>query len=946
MSANEPANSPPGPLSPLSPKAAHWAQVRELFAQARERGPADGQAWLRAQAVAPAVLTEVLSLLAHVPGGSADQTTDPLLSGPGMPGADGSEPASPHIGARLGGWQVTRRLGSGGMGEVFEARRADGSYEGRAAVKLLKRGMDSTAVLQRFALERQSLARLSHPNIAGLLDAGASEDGLPYFVMEYVDGRPIDQAVRGLALAARLGLFLQLADAVAHAHRNLLVHRDLKPGNVLVDGRAQVKLLDFGIAKALDPLETAGTAALDATFGGVRPYTPNYASPEQVRGEPVTTSTDIYSLGVLLYELLTGTRPTGRAATTPAQAARSVLEDEPARPSSLSPEQAPDPQWLSTRKQLEGDLDNILLKALDKAIERRYASVDALAADIRNYLSGHPVSARPASPAYVLGKFVRRNRWPVMAAALGGVGLATGLAAALLQGRVAAALGVLGLAGGLGLALLQGRQAALSRDEARRQLAGVKHITTELVFRFGDAISQIPGGARSQEAMLKQTVESLDVTLRIAPDDPELIVLVASALGRLAQIQGNPTFSGPERAAEAEATVARALVLAGRVWTQKRGDWRFVSQHLITLLTQATLLRGQGRPADGLAVLALAAERSAEALAERLPDEGLAGVMELRANIWTNMAHFNDHVARPSLGRPDEALRYYDRAESEFRALYGNPALVAEMNRVTEPGSPPAEEWARHNLGNVYAGRALVRQRLDDDEAMRRDAEAGLALRHENIRCNPGSAIWRQSLMLDSNTLAIALLRLADNAGALAASQRAWEIVGERLREEGPQSTWDATRANFAPQYGRALAANGRHAEALPVYDLGLQRLARLLQAADTPALQQRLAWLQVQRVRSMLELGEQDAALALLGPALTRLKACRADAGVEREARLAHAEGLALLARTGVDATAVGQALDELSAAARMRPLSRGHRALQRVLLASGASEAAGGGA
>ena len=951
MSADEPAASP---QRPLTPKAAHWAQVRELFAQARERGPVDGEAWLRAQAVAPAVLAEVLSLLAHAPGASVDETADPLLSGPGLPGPDTGELASPHIGARLGGWQITRRLGSGGMGEVFEARRADGSYEGRAAVKLLKRGMDSSAVLQRFALERQALARLSHPNIAGLLDAGASEDGLPYFVMEYVDGRPIDQAVRGLPLAARLGLFLQLADAVAHAHRNLLVHRDLKPGNVLVDGRAQVKLLDFGIAKALDPLEATGGAALDATggavldatFGGVRPYTPNYASPEQVRGEPVTTSTDIYSLGVLLYELLTGTRPTGRAATTPAQAARSVLEDEPTRPSSLSPEQAPDPQWLSTRKQLEGDLDNILLKALDKAIERRYASVDALAADIRNCLSGHPVSARPASPAYVLGKFVRRNRWAVVAGALGSVGLATGLAAALLQGRVAAALGVLGLAGGLGLALLQARQAALSRDEARRQLAGVKHITTELVFRFGDAISQLPGGARSQEAMLKQTVESLDVTLQIAPDDPDLIVLVASALGRLAQIQGNPTFSGPERAAEAEATVARALALASRVWTQKRGDWRFVSQHLIALLTQATLLRGQGRPADGLAVLALAADRSAEALAERLPDEGLAGVMELRANIWTNMAHFNDHVARPSLNRPSEALRYYDRAESEFRALYGNPALVAEMNRVTEPGSPPAEEWARHNLGNVYAGRALVRQRLDDDEAMRRDAEAGLALRHENIRCNPGSAIWRQSLMLDSNTLAIALLRLADNAGALAASQRSWEIVTERLREEGPQSTWDATRATFAPQYGRALAANGRHAEALPVYDLGLQRLAGLLQAADTPALRQRLAWLQVQRARSMLVLGEHAAAFVLLRPALARLKACVAAPGVEREARLAHAEGLALLARLGADVMAAGQALDELAAAARMRPLSNVHQALLRELQSGGESEAGGRGA
>ena len=235
------------------------------------------------------------------------------------------------------------------MGKVFEARRADGQYDGRAAVKLLKRGMDSAAVLQRFALERQTLARLSHPHIARLLDAGASDDGLPYFVLEYVHGPPIDQAVRGLALERRLHLFLQLTDAVSHAHRNLLVHRDLKPGNVLVDSDGNVKLLDFGIAKALDPLEGhPGEGSSDTTVAGQCPYTPHYASPEQVRGEPVSTATDIYSLGVLLYQMLTGTRPTGRHATTPAETARSVLEDPPTRPSRLSASQAVDPQWLST----------------------------------------------------------------------------------------------------------------------------------------------------------------------------------------------------------------------------------------------------------------------------------------------------------------------------------------------------------------------------------------------------------------------------------------------------------------------------------------------------------------------------------------------------------------------------------------------------------------------
>ncbi len=824
-------------------RARHWAQVRELYAAARQQPPALREAWLGAQGVADDIGAEVRSLLAH-----AGDEEDGFLSSPSLPWAEEDADGAQRIGQRLGDWQITARLGSGGMGEVFEARRADGSFEGVAAVKLLKRGMDSAAVLQRFAQERQALARLNHPHIARLLDAGASDDGLPYFVLEYVEGRPIDEAVRGLALEARLKLFLQLTDAVAHAHRNLLVHRDLKPGNVLVDGEGRVKLLDFGIAKALDPLEGADG---HTTVGGVRPFTPHYASPEQVRGEPVSTATDIYSLGVLLYQLLTGVRPTGRHATTPAEAARSVLEDAPTRPSRLSPREAIDPQWLHTRRKLEGDLDNILLKALEKPVVQRYASVDALAADVQAFLSGHPVSARAPRPGYVAGKFVRRNRWAVLAAALGGLGLACGLAAALLQERTAAALGVVGLAGGLLLALVQGRQAALARDEARRQLAGVKHITTELVFRYGDAISQLPGGARAQEAMLKQTIASLDVTLATAPDDPDLIVLVASALGRLAQIQGNPTFAGPERAAEAAATVARALALAGRAWAGKCQDWPFVSQHLITLLTQANMLRNRGRPADGLEVLALAQQRCTESLAGRLPEVGRADLLELRANIATNLAHFNDHSGRPSLGRPQEALRWYGEAEQAFRALYGDRALLAAMNRHTDPGSPAAEEWANHNLANVHVGRALVLQRLGDMAAMKREIEAALVRREDNLRRAPTSAIWRQSLMFDRNYLAQALLALGEHEAALAAAQAAWDTAAERLREEGAESPWAATQGNFAPQLARALAACGRATEALPVFDIALRRAAQLLAEADTPAARQQLAALQADRARA-----------------------------------------------------------------------------------------------
>ena len=240
------------------------------------------------------------------------------------------------------------------MGEVWLAERADGAYNGQAAIKVLRRGMDSSQVLQRFAQEQQALARLQHPHIAQLIDASRTPDGLPFFVMQRVQGQPIDAACVGLPLPAGLALFLQLADAVSYAHRNLLVHRDLKPSNVLVTAQGQVKLLDFGIAKALDPLDAAG---LD-TVAGERPFTPLYASPEQVRGEPMGTATDIYSLGVLLYVMLTGVRPYGRQASSAREVARSVLEEAPTRPSALSPQA----QWLQHQPRVAAHHGRALLQ--------------------------------------------------------------------------------------------------------------------------------------------------------------------------------------------------------------------------------------------------------------------------------------------------------------------------------------------------------------------------------------------------------------------------------------------------------------------------------------------------------------------------------------------------------------------------------------------------------
>ncbi len=479
--------------TPPAPDPSRWLQIKATFDAVVDLPTAQRDPPLMAAGLDAADLNELRSLLAHHDQASG---TQPFMGGSAASQfAQNEAQTAAQLGQRLGAWEIVRPVGVGGMGEVFEARRADGSYEGRAAVKLLKRGMDSTAVLRRFAQERQALARLSHPHIARLLDAGASEQGLPYFVLEFVEGQPIDVAVRGLTLEARLNLFLQLADAVAHAHRNLLVHRDLKPGNVLVNTEGQVKLLDFGIAKALDPLD--GNEG-NTTLGGQRPYTPNYASPEQVRGEPVSTATDIYSLGVLLYQMLTGTRPTGRNATTPAEAARCVLEDQPTKPSRLTADEAVDPQWLSTRKKLEGDLDNILLKALVKQASDRYVSVDALASDIKAYLDGRPVSARAASSAYVLTKFVQRNRATVTAA-----------------GAAVLAL-VLGLCG----TAWQAHRAGQALDSASARLTQTRSIARDLVMRYADTVMYLPGGMKLQTDMLTDTVAHLDKLGVDAAADP------------------------------------------------------------------------------------------------------------------------------------------------------------------------------------------------------------------------------------------------------------------------------------------------------------------------------------------------------------------------------------------------------------------------------------------
>ena len=393
-----------------------WRVVKTIAAEALDRPEGERAAFVEARCAADFVLRrEVLSLLA-----SARQATTlyetPLIAAGGMHAVlaevEAEAAGGSLSGRRIGAYRLLTELGRGGMGAAYLAERADQAFTRQVALKLIKRGMDTDAILRRFIHERQILANLNHPNIATLLDGGTTDDDLPYFVMEYVDGQPIDVycETRELSIPERLTLFLSVCAAVEHAHQNRVIHRDLKPANILVTRNGVPKLLDFGIAKLLDPDSGLHTEAI----GAARAMTPEYASPEQMRGATISAATDVYSLGILLYQLLTGHNPQASYGRTAADVERAICEDVPRPPSAL-------------RHDLPRDLDTIVLTALSKEPHRRYASARALADDIQRHLDGRPVLARQQTPASRVAAWATRHRRGLAVAAAEIAVLAIGL---------------------------------------------------------------------------------------------------------------------------------------------------------------------------------------------------------------------------------------------------------------------------------------------------------------------------------------------------------------------------------------------------------------------------------------------------------------------------------------------------------------------------------------
>ena len=398
---------------------ARLARVRRLF-DAADRLPRHAQdAWVHAAAGDAALAREVLDLLALADSETAIPTPASLLAD--LRDADPDDDmafADPMLDARIGPYRVLRLLGRGGMGAVYEARREDADFTLRVALKLLRPGAESEAAIRRFRFERRVLASLRHPNIAALLDGGMTDDGRPYFVMEFVEGDPITRwaDAHALDVPARVRLVRQVCDAVQHAHAHLVVHRDLKPANILVDARGVVRLLDFGIARLVQPADADDTGAESPpTETVVRTLTPEYASPEQFLGAPAQVASDVYSLGVVLYELLAGVRPyTLSGLSWPAMVSRLTEGDVP--PPSRAPEAtlADSDAIRQRRAKLRGDLDAIVLQAIARQPAQRYATVDQLAQELDAWLAGRPVRARRPSVGYRVGKLLRRRPLEIM----------------------------------------------------------------------------------------------------------------------------------------------------------------------------------------------------------------------------------------------------------------------------------------------------------------------------------------------------------------------------------------------------------------------------------------------------------------------------------------------------------------------------------------------------
>lgn len=777
-----------------------WEEVDPLFAAALDRHPEARDAFLDERCGEDLELRALVAELLH-------QATDPegAASGPGPnllreafardrgKGRDGAERL---VGTSVGPYRLDGVLGAGGMGTVYLGARDDGLFERQVAVKLLHLSLDTPGVVDRFGLERQILASLSHPGIAQMLDGGVTDDERPFLVMEHVEGERIDRYAdsRRLTVEDRLWLVLEVADAVDYAHRKLVVHRDLKPANIFVDAEGRVKLLDFGVAKLLD--SDGGSRSGATTRAGPRFLTPEYAAPEQIRSQPVSTATDVHALGALLYELLTGRRPFRAPSGSPFELQRAILEDTPPLPSVEVTRPPPDaaetptygadaatPEALARtrgttpdrlRRQLSGDLDAILSKALRKEPEERYGSVEELRADLHRHLTGRPVSAREGLWGYRARKFLRRNWLPVGAAA-GLILLLTGFTLALARAQAVTA-------------------AERDRAETEAENAGLVVDFLADVFRGRDP-DQAPSDTVTARELVSWGVERVDRELAHRPEiQAELLLILGSAWGNLGladeglRVMERALAIREERFGEESEEVAAALVAMGGVLRENQRD-----RESLPLAERALAIRRSLHSPDD--------PRLAEALTavgqglvnEDRPDPALVLLREAleirmqtpadaKALVGTQLAMA---YALRRAGRLDEAEAIYEEAIPRYRALPdAEPVEVAtHLNNLG---------YLRRRRGDFTGAEELYRQAL---ETVTEQIGAGHP-RSLTFAANLASALYEQGR--NEETLEVLRARAA-------AAEGQW-----------PEGHWRVVSAKKA--VGDLLLKEGRIEEAAPLH--------------------------------------------------------------------------------------------------------------------------------
>ncbi len=752
----------------MTMKPSNWKLIKDLFSAAIDLSPDERASFLRN---CDEELRIPLKTLIEAHEQAGEFIVEPAIVEIGLSEEDKLDF---YIGKQIDSYKIIREIGQGGMGTVYLANRADESFDKTVAVKLIKRGMDTSAVLKRFVMERQILANLEHPHIAGLLDGGSTEDGLPYLVMEYVEGEPITEFCisKNLDINARLELFQKVSLAVSYAHQNLVIHRDIKPSNILVTDDGTPKLLDFGIAKLLHPDWSLDTAEATATM--FRVMTPEYASPEQIRGLPITTASDVYSLGVVLYELLSGERPYKIHSRLPDEIQREVLGQEPVRPSSivskesrvqnsesgagtgkntkqetLNEQQVHESQTLDHRS-LKGDLDNIILKALRKEPERRYASVQEFSGDIRRHLAGLPVTATADTASYRVNKFVKRHRVGVFA-----------FAAMILTLLVSTSI-----------ATWQAIAAGNERDKSEQRFAQVRKLAHTILFDYQESIKETPGATEMRGKMIADSVEYLDNLASESDYSLKLQRDIVAAYRKIGDIQGS--FAGGGNLGKNEAALEsfrKALAIEETIVAanpESSEDNQMLARILLDIAQQHEYT-GDSQSGEAFARRAIEIFKkiTGELPAETKPRSDLArGLWTLASAVRSGgdldgaLAAYHESAEiyeKLAAEKPEErkfirnaALTYKNigavlELKKDFASAseYYNRALPIDTKNAAEE---PDSTTAQMDLSFTFGSLATVSMNLGDFNAALEHNRSKLAIQEKVAAADPKNAFAQSSL--------------------------------------------------------------------------------------------------------------------------------------------------------------------------------------------------------